>query len=105
MMKVFNLTDVETPKLKQRGLLNQTVVVGDKPIAPGASAEFEGTPWERASARHAASVGAVSVDALPGSYTTGKAAPKPKAAAPAPAPTTPALAPDFPPQSKRSKGV
>lgn len=101
MMKVFNLTDVETPKLKQHGLLNQTVVVGGKPIAPGASMTFEGTPSERASAKHAAKVGAVSVDALPGAYTTAKASsasPMPKAPAPAPAA-------DPTPMSKRPKGA
>ena len=103
MMKVFNLTDVETPKLKQHGLVNQTVVVGGKAIAPGASLGFEGKPWERASAKHAAKVGAISVDALPGSYTTAKAAPK-KASAAAPAVAV-ALAPDFPPPSRRAKGV
>jgi hypothetical protein len=86
MMKVFNLTDVETPRLKQRGLLNQTVVVGGKAVAPGASADFDGTPWERASAQHAANVGAISVDALPGSYTTAKASPKATTAPPAKGP-------------------
>lgn len=40
-MKVFNLTDVETPALKQRGLCQQTFAVGKALVGPGQSAEVD----------------------------------------------------------------
>lgn len=40
-MKVFNLTDIETPELKQRGLSQQSIAVGDKLLAPGASDDID----------------------------------------------------------------
>lgn len=39
-MKVFNITDVETKTLKQRGLVLHTVCVGKQLIAPGESADL-----------------------------------------------------------------
>lgn len=40
-MKVFNLTDVETPELKQRSLVNMTFAVGPALLAPGDSTEVD----------------------------------------------------------------
>jgi hypothetical protein len=65
-MKVFNLTDVETPKLKQHKLLNQTLSIGGSLVAPGGSVE------DRMHARHGLSVGALAVDDLPVSYVKAK---------------------------------
>jgi len=36
-MKLFSLTDIETPLLKQRGLVGHTIAVGPVLLAPGAS--------------------------------------------------------------------
>lgn len=38
-MKIFNISDVETKLLKQRKLVNHTVVVGKQLLSPGASVE------------------------------------------------------------------
>lgn len=71
-MKVFNLTDVETPKLKQHKLLNQTLSIGGSLVAPGGSVELKGSAEDRMHARHGLSVGALAVDDLPVSYVKAK---------------------------------
>jgi hypothetical protein len=38
-VKVFNISDVETKQLKQRGLVSHSVVIGKQLLAPGASAD------------------------------------------------------------------
>lgn len=41
LVKVYNLTDVSTPQLEQRGLVNKTLAVYDKLIEPGEEAEID----------------------------------------------------------------
>jgi len=39
-MKVFNISDVETKKLKQRGLVGHTICVGKALLSPGTSVDL-----------------------------------------------------------------
>ena len=76
-MKIFNLTDVETPALKQRHMVNQSLVVHGKPIEPGASVDFplpEDRPIVARAVQHLLKAGAVAVDKLPDAYVKAKAA-------------------------------
>jgi hypothetical protein len=76
-VKVYNLTDVETPTLKQYGLVRATVVVGAQSVAPGASVVVE--PKHELAARHhlehLLSVGAVAIDEVPEKYVSAKDTP------------------------------
>jgi hypothetical protein len=67
-MKVFNLTDVETPVLKQRGLLAQSIGISRRMVAPGEFVEVEDTPEVRAKLEYLLTVGAVSIDQAPPTY-------------------------------------
>lgn len=67
-MKVFNLTDVETRTLKQQGLKNVPVKVGDTVIPPGEARELRGSARERAEASALVRRGAIAVDSLPPGY-------------------------------------
>ncbi len=75
-MKVFNLTDIETPALKQRGLLNQTFAVGDKLLAPGASDEVDDETLERVrpELQNMVALGIAALGDVPSEYTAKKAA-------------------------------
>lgn len=73
-MKIYNLTDVSTPVLKQRHLEDQTFSVEGNDLAPGASIEVPEADREHVKAQLAFlfSCGALVVDKLPESYTAGK---------------------------------
>lgn len=77
LLKVFNLTDVETPQLKQYGLVNQHIVVERALVAPGEYTQVADSPVARAHLRHYVSVGAVAVDVVPPSYVLLKERNKP----------------------------
>ena len=61
-MRVFNLTDVSTPTLEQRNLVNQHFAVGRRMVVPGEYVEVEDTPMIRASLLFLLQVGAASID-------------------------------------------
>ena len=67
-MKVFNLTDVETPVLLQRGLVDQGIGISRRMVAPGEYVEVEDTAETRAKLEYLLTVGAVSIDQMPPSY-------------------------------------
>ncbi len=71
-MKLFNLTDVPTPTLKQYSLVNSHIVVGRELLAPGASADLTDDAVTRAGLSHYVTVGAIAVDTLPPSYVVAK---------------------------------
>jgi hypothetical protein len=73
-MKVYNLTDVSTPVLKQRHLEDQTFSVGGHDVAPGASVDVLDEERGHITAQLAFLIGcgALSVDKIPDSYTSGK---------------------------------
>lgn len=75
-MIVHNLTDVETPKLKQFGLLDCSFSIAGKTLAPGANADVPDGDHALLHLEHLCSVGAVALGDLPESYTKGKSAPK-----------------------------
>lgn len=72
MLKVFNLTDISTPKLEQFKLVDQHVVVGRSLLAPGESAEVPDDTITRAGLQHYVEVGAVAVGSVPPSYAVAK---------------------------------
>jgi hypothetical protein len=92
-VKVFNLTDVSTPTLKQRGLVSRGFQVGTQLIQPGASAQFDGATWASLKGRYnrLLTLGALFVGATPPvSYVQGKQRSVGNTPAPAPAkPSTP----------------
>jgi hypothetical protein len=94
-MKVFNLTDVETPRLKQHGMVNHTFGVGTLLLGPGDSGELPDAQGHarRPEVQKLVSVGALSVGELPPAYLAKK-----KALAPKPPPAT------LPPESATSPG-
>lgn len=72
-MKVYNITDVATDKLKQHGVVNQQIVVDTALIAPGGSAEIADSAHTRSQMAHLLNIGALAVDKLPPSYASEKA--------------------------------
>jgi hypothetical protein len=74
-MKVFNITDVETKKLKQHHALKQTYVISEKEIAPGGSAEYDETVRSIVMSEcvHLVGIGALVIDELPEEYRKKKA--------------------------------
>lgn len=79
-MKVFNLTDIETPRLREAGFVGHTFVVLNKLIGPGQSADIP--PEKVASVREGlqrlVGVGALSVgDQPPPAYLVAKSHKKP----------------------------
>lgn len=94
-MKIFNLTDIETPVLAQHGFVNQHFAVGDKMIAPGASAEVDDETFARTQPelQKLIVLGALSAGALPDGYKGGVKSPADvPAPAEAPAPAADDLA-------------
>jgi hypothetical protein len=71
-MKVYNLTDVETPALIQRGLVNQHIVVGKRMVNPGEFVEVADTLHTRGKLMYLLTVGAVSIDQVPPNYVRSK---------------------------------
>lgn len=73
-MRVFNLTDIETPTLKQRGLVGQHFAVGTRMVAPGEYIELPDTPSTRADLHYLLTVGAVCLDTPPPPYAVARQA-------------------------------
>jgi hypothetical protein len=94
-MKVFNLTDVETPALVQRGLMRQTFAVGGTLVTPGDGIEvpLEARAVVAHGIEHLVEVGALAIDEPPATYLAHKApahaGPPPAAEAPVPPPPAP----------------
>lgn len=94
-VRVYNLTDIETPELKRRGLVNQTIAVRSVLIRPGETKELAADAITMRDLKGYQDVGVVSVDVLPVEYATMKSrlasSKKPPAAAPkaVPAPEAP----------------
>lgn len=72
-MKVFSLTDVETPELKRRGWVGLPIVVGSALIAPGGEAEVGDTAALRRALIGFIGPGALAVGARPPEYAVAKA--------------------------------
>jgi len=72
-VKAYNISDVETPALQQRGLVNAHIRVGDRVLAPGTMHEIH--PRYRAMIVQRFQ-GAIALDALPPGYR-GRACPQP----------------------------
>ena len=86
-MKVFNISDVPSSKLKQFNMDNQTVCLGSKMILPGCMEEVEeGDP--NGTIKSLVDMGVISVGDPPVEYRVkkDKAPPAPAAVAPAPVP-------------------
>lgn len=111
-MKVFNITDVETPILKQRGLINQTLVVGRVAVAPGESVELQDEPHLVAQVEGYEQIGAMTRDQVPEEYAVAKArgsAPAPEAGSNLPVTGSPpvdesASVPPQPVESRKRRG-
>jgi len=74
-MKVFNISDVETKQLKQRGLVGHAVVVGKKLLSPGESVEIDKS--DLAPLQELVDFGVLSFGAPPKGYVpAAKSAPK-----------------------------
>lgn len=67
-MRVYNLTDVPTPALQQRNLVNRHLVVGNRMSNPGEYVDVEDTPSMRARLRSVVELGALALDTLPPRY-------------------------------------
>lgn len=73
-MRVFNLTDIETPVLTQRGLVGQHIAVGSRMVAPGEYVDVEDTESVESKLEYVLTVGAVSVGVLPPAYVMARQA-------------------------------
>ena len=71
-VRVYNLTDLETPELKSRGLVNQTIAVRSVLIRPGESKEVADDAITMRDLKGYREIGVVSVDVLPVEYATMK---------------------------------
>ena len=71
-MVIHNLTDVETPQLKQRGLVNAHIAVGIVMTEPGKSVEAGRDEMILSHLQHFIQIGALAVDDLPASYKVAK---------------------------------
>lgn len=72
-MKIFSLTDVETPELKRRGWVGLPLVVGPALIGPGGEAEVGDTALVRRDLVSFISAGALAVGSRPPEYVVAKA--------------------------------
>lgn len=71
-VKCYNLTDVETPELRNRHLVGATIAVRTVLIPPGGSAEVPDDPMARRDIDSYVALGALSVDTLPLHYVIAK---------------------------------
>lgn len=71
-MKVFNLTDVETPQLKQLGKVNDTFVVGRLTLAPGQSDITTDDAMTRDHLADYVMKGMAAINTLPPAYVVAK---------------------------------
>lgn len=90
-MRMWNLTDQATPRLRQYGLVDQTFAIGTRLLTPGTSLELEDSehllPQQHA---HLIEVGALYVgDRAPEGYAQPAAAPAAEPLADHPAPEDP----------------
>jgi hypothetical protein len=69
-VRVFNLTDIPTSALEQRGLVNCQLAVGNRMICPGEFVDVEDTPSLRARLRSVVELGALALDRLPAKYVS-----------------------------------
>jgi len=67
-MRVFNITDASTAALRNQGLENQHIRVGETVIPPGGSVTLRGTAKERSELQVYIKVGAVALEELPVAY-------------------------------------
>lgn len=67
-MRVFNLTDVATKVLEQRGLVNQHIAVARRMVNPGEFIEVADLVATRDDLKYLLQVGAMSIDVLPPAY-------------------------------------
>jgi hypothetical protein len=81
---VYNMTDVSTPALKQRGMVGITIAVGPKLLPPGASGAIPDEDLKRllGGLQKLVTLGALAVNQLPAAYVTARAS-KVAAATPA----------------------
>lgn len=71
-LRIFNLTDVETPVLKQFGLTQTTIAVGRILIPPGGAVATEADALTLEHLHHFIEKGALAVDVLPPPYIMAK---------------------------------
>lgn len=67
-MKVYNLTDVATSVLEQRGLVAQGIATSGRIVNPGEYVDVEDTVKSRADLEYLIQVGAVAIDQMPPPY-------------------------------------
>lgn len=67
-MRVFNLTDMKTDVLEQRGLVGQHIAVAGRMINPGEYADVESTVSARANIEELVRIGALAIDQPPPPY-------------------------------------
>lgn len=67
-MRVFNLTDIPTKVLEQRGLVQQHIVVARRMVNPGEFIEVEDLATTRADLTYLLQIGALAINALPPTY-------------------------------------
>jgi hypothetical protein len=72
-MKCYNITDVETPELKKRGLVNCVLAVRAVLIKPGECVEIPDDATSRRDAENYIKAGALALERLPLEYNMAKA--------------------------------
>lgn len=72
-MKVFNLTDIETPTLKKLGMVGMWIAAGTALIPPGGEQEVGDTEMLRRDILCFTSSGALAVQVRPASYMVARA--------------------------------
>lgn len=72
-MKVYSLTDIETPTLKKLGWVGAPIVIGQALISPGGEGEVGDTEAVRRDIIRYTSAGALSVGVRPPAYLVAKA--------------------------------
>lgn len=111
-MKVFNLTDVETPQLRRQGLVGVPIKVDGVIIAPGTCGEVRDTSANRKYLQQSfVGRSAIALDRVPKGYT-GTAGqeketpvtPPPVEAATLPPPPPPSPTEEPPPDTQRAPG-
>lgn len=71
-MVVFNLTDVETPQLKQLGKVNNTFIVGRLTLGPGQSGPTTDDPMTRSHVEDYVRKGMAAINTLPPAYVVAR---------------------------------
>lgn len=67
-VKVFNLTDISTPNLVQRKMLDHHIAIAGRMCEPGEFVEVEDSLSLREDCKHLVAIGALSIGALPPPY-------------------------------------